>query len=45
MTLNGIRWAGASLGLTDWNVPAGVFTQQGTWMEALVAIASAAGVT
>ncbi|MFC7459189.1 hypothetical protein [Hydrogenophaga defluvii] len=29
--------------LTDWNVPAGVFTQQGTWMEALVAIASAAG--
>ncbi|MCX7659284.1 MAG: hypothetical protein N2040_01860 [Caldimonas manganoxidans] len=30
-------------GLTDWNVPAGVFNQQGTWMEALVAIASAAG--
>lgn len=30
-------------GLTDWNVPAGVFTKQGTWIEALVAIASAVG--
>jgi hypothetical protein len=30
-------------GLTDWNVPAGVFAQQGTWMEALVSIASAVG--
>ena len=44
LTVNGvpmgwtIDWA-----LTDWNVPGGVFTQQGTWMEALVAIASAAG--
>lgn len=30
-------------GLTDWNVPAGVFARQGTWIEALVAIAGAAG--
>lgn len=44
LTLNGIPlgWS-VDWGLTDWNVPAGVFTQQGTWMEALVAIASAAG--
>lgn len=44
LTLNGIPlgWS-IDWGLTDWNVPAGVFTQQGTWMEALVAIASAAG--
>lgn len=44
LTLNGIPlgWA-IDWGLTDWNVQAGVFTQQGTWMEALVAIASAAG--
>ncbi len=44
LTLNGIPlgWA-IDWGLTDWNVPAGVFTKQGTWMEALVAIASAAG--
>lgn len=46
LTLNGIPlgW-NIDWGLTNWNVPAGVFTQQGTWMEALVAIASAAGVT
>ena len=44
LTLNGIPlgWS-IDWGLTDWNVPAGVFTKQGTWMEALVAIASAAG--
>lgn len=44
LTLNGIPlgW-NIDWGLTDWNVPAGVLTQQGTWMEALVAIASAAG--
>ena len=44
LTLNGISlgW-NIDWGLTDWNVPAGVFTQQGTWMEALVAIASAVG--
>ncbi|MBL8965123.1 MAG: hypothetical protein JNK70_13785, partial [Phycisphaerae bacterium] len=44
LTLNGIPlgWS-IDWGLTDWNVPAGLFTQQGTWMEALVAIASAAG--
>ena len=44
LTLNGIPlgW-NIDWSLTDWNVPAGVFTQQSTWMEALVAIASAAG--
>lgn len=44
LTLNGIPlgW-NIDWGLTDWNVPTGVFTHQGTWMEALVAIASAAG--
>ena len=44
LTLNGIPlgW-NIDWGLTDWNVPAGVFTQQGTWMASLVAIASAAG--
>lgn len=30
-------------GLMDWNVPAGVFAHQGTWIEALTAIANAAG--
>lgn len=30
-------------GLTDWNVPTGVFSLQGTWIEALTTIASAAG--
>lgn len=33
-----IDWA-----LTDWNVPAGVFSRQGTWIEALTGIAQAAG--
>lgn len=33
-----VDWA-----LTDWNVPAGVFSRQGTRLEALTAIASAAG--
>jgi hypothetical protein len=44
LTLNGIPlgW-NIDWSLTDWNVPSGVFTQQGTWMEALVAIAGAAG--
>lgn len=44
LTLNGIPlgWS-IDWGLTDWNVPVGVFTKLGTWMEALVAIASAAG--
>lgn len=32
-------------GLTDWNVPAGAFAHQGTWIEALAAIAGAAGGT
>lgn len=30
-------------GLTDWTVPAGAFAHQGTWIEALAAIAGAAG--
>jgi len=44
LTLNGI-----SLGwdidwnLADWQVPAGVFAQQGSWIEALNGIASSAG--
>ena len=44
LTLNGIPlgW-NIDWGLTDWNVPAGVFVKQGTWIEALVAIASAVG--
>jgi len=44
LTLNGISlgW-NIDWGLTDWNVPAGVFVKQGTWIEALVAIASAVG--
>ncbi len=44
LTLNGIPlgWT-VDWGLTDWNVPAGVFARQGTWIEALTAIASAVG--
>ncbi len=44
LTINGVSmgWS-VDWGLTDWNVPAGVFAQQGTWIEALTAIASAAG--
>ncbi|WP_404992075.1 hypothetical protein [Cupriavidus pauculus] len=44
LTLNGIPlgW-NIDWGLTDWNVPAGAFAQQGTWIEALTAIAAAAG--
>lgn len=44
LTVNGIPlgWT-VDWGLTDWNVPAGVFAQQGTWIEALTAIAGAAG--
>ncbi len=44
LTINGVSlgWT-VDWGLTDWNVPAGVFAQQGTWIEALTAIASAAG--
>lgn len=37
-----LGWA-VDWGLTDWNVPAGVFNHQGTWIEALAAIAGAAG--
>ena len=44
LAVNGIPlgWA-VDWGLTDWNVPAGVFAHQGTWIEALAAIAGAAG--
>ncbi len=44
LTFNGIPlgWT-VDWGLTDWIVPAGVFAQQGTWIEALSAIAGAAG--
>jgi hypothetical protein len=43
LTLSGISlgWT-VDWGLTDWNVPAGVFAHQGTWIEALTAIAGAA---
>ena len=44
LTLNGVPlgWS-VDWGLTDWNVPAGVFARQGTWIEALTSIVSAAG--
>jgi hypothetical protein len=44
LTVNGIPlgWT-VDWGLTDWNVPAGAFAHQGTWIEALTAIAGAAG--
>ena len=44
LMINGVSlgWS-VDWGLTDWNVPAGVFAQQGTWIEALAAIAGAAG--
>jgi hypothetical protein len=44
LTLNGISlgWT-VDWGLTDWNVPAGVFARQGTWIEVLSSIASAVG--
>lgn len=44
LTVNGIPlgWT-IDWGLTDWNVPAGAFARQGTWIEALTSIAEAAG--
>ena len=44
LTINGasMGWS-VDWGLTDWNVPAGVFSHQGTWIEALSSIAAAAG--
>lgn len=44
LKINGIPigWS-IDWGLTDWHVPAGVFTRQGTWIEALTSIAEAAG--
>ena len=43
LTINGVPlgWA-VDWALTDWNVPAGAFAHQGTWIEALAAIAGAA---
>jgi hypothetical protein len=44
LTINGVPlgWT-IDWGLTDWNVPAGVFAHQGTWIDALAAIAEAPG--
>jgi len=44
LTFNGIPlgWT-VDWALTDWLVPTGVFAKQGTWIEALSAIVSAAG--
>ncbi len=44
LTVNGVPlgWT-IDWGLTDWNVPTGVFSLQGTWIEASTTIASAAG--
>jgi hypothetical protein len=44
LTFNGIPlgWT-VDWALTDWLVPTGVFAKQGTWIEALTAIAAAAG--
>ena len=44
LTINGIPlgWT-VDWALTDWLVPAGVFTKQGTWIEALNTIVGAAG--
>lgn len=44
LTVNGVPlgWT-IDWGLTDWNIPTGVFSLQGTWIEALTTIASAAG--
>lgn len=44
LTVNGVPlgWS-VDWGLADWNVPAGAFAHQGTWIEALIAIAGAAG--
>lgn len=44
LTINGVPMGwNLDWGLTDWNVPAGVFSHQGTWIEALNVIAGAAG--
>ena len=44
LTINGVPMGwNMDWGLTDWNVPAGVFSHQGTWIEALSVIAGAAG--
>ena len=44
LTVNGVPlgWS-VDWGLTDWNVPGGAFAHQGAWIEALAAIAGAAG--
>lgn len=44
LTINGVGmgWA-LDFGLTDWQVPAGAFAHQGTWISAINTIAQAAG--
>ncbi|MBP9904492.1 MAG: hypothetical protein KBF66_02960 [Rhodoferax sp.] len=44
LSINGVSmgWS-VDWGLTDWSVPAKVFSHQGTWIEALSVIAGAAG--
>jgi hypothetical protein len=44
LTANGVSigW-GVDWGLTDWSVPSGVFSSQGSWMDGVVKIAQAAG--
>lgn len=44
LTVNGVPlgWD-VDWGLVDWSVPAGVFAQQGAWIEAVAAIAAAGG--
>lgn len=44
LTINGVPMGwNVDWALTDWNVPAGVFSHQGTWIEAMSVIAGAAG--
>lgn len=44
LTINGVSlgWS-VNWQLTDWNIPAGLFAKQGTWIDALTSIASAVG--
>lgn len=45
LTLNGVSigWGFGTLGFTDWLVPAGVFSHQGTYISALNAVAGSIG--
>lgn len=44
LTINGVSlgWS-VNWNLTDWNIPAGLFAKQGTWIDALTSITSAVG--